>query len=123
VPGGSTFDELHLFHSDSLEGEWTPHCKNPIVSDVRRSRPAGALFFEGGRLIRPSQDCSVRYGYAMTMNKVEVLSVAEYRETPCERINPDWFPGSICTHTYNRTEEFEVLDGMRLKRTLRFLTR
>jgi hypothetical protein len=123
VPGGSTFDELHLFYSDSLEGEWTSHCKNPIVSDVRRSRPAGALFFEGGRLIRPSQDCSVRYGYAMTINEVKVLSETDYREVPCGRIESDWFPGSMCTHTYNRTEEFEVLDGMRLRRTLRFLTR
>ncbi len=122
VPGGSTFDELHLFYSDSLDGEWTPHPKNPIVSDVRRSRPAGALFYEGGRLIRPSQDCSIRYGYAMTLNEVRVLSVTEYRETPCGRLNSDWFPGSICTHTYNRTEEFEVLDGMKLKRTLRFLS-
>lgn len=121
VPGGSTFDELHLFYSDSLEGEWTPHPKNPIVSDVRRARPAGALFFEGGRLIRPGQDCSLRYGYALTFNEVEVLSESEYKEKPYSRIEPDWCPGSICTHTYNRTEEFEVLDGMKLRRYPRFL--
>jgi hypothetical protein len=121
VPGGSTFDELHLFYSDSLEGEWTPHPKNPIVSDVRRARPAGALFFEGGRLIRPGQDCSLRYGYALTFNEVEVLSESEYKERPYSRIEPDWCPGSICTHTYNRTEEFEVLDGMKLRRYPRFL--
>jgi hypothetical protein len=121
VPGGSTFDELHLFHSDSLEGEWTPHPKNPIVSDVRCARPAGALFVEGGKLIRPGQDCSLRYGYALTFNEVEVLSESDYREKPYSRIEPDWCPGSICTHTYNRTEEFEVLDGMKLRSYLRFL--
>jgi hypothetical protein len=38
-PGASTFDELHLFHAKSLWGIWTPHPKNPIVSDVRRARP------------------------------------------------------------------------------------
>ena len=121
VPGGSTFDELHLFYSDSLEGEWTPHPKNPIVSDVRRARPAGALFFEGGKLLRPGQDCSLRYGYALTFNEVEVLSESDYQEKPYNRIEPDWCPGSICTHTYNRTEEFEVLDGMKLNRYLRLL--
>ena len=121
VPGGSTFDELHLFYSDSLEGEWIPHPKNPIVSDVRRARPAGALFFEDGKLIRPGQDCSLRYGYALTFNEIEVLSEDEYREKPYNRIEPDWCPGSICTHTYNRTEEFEVLDGMKLKRGSRLL--
>ena len=121
VRGGSTFDELHLFHSDSLEGEWTPHPKNPIVSDVCCARPAGALFFEGGKLIRPGQDCSLRYGYALTFNEVEVLSESDYREKPYSRIEPGWCPGSICTHTYNRTEEFEVLDGMKLRSYLRLL--
>jgi hypothetical protein len=121
VPGGSTLDELHLFYADSLESEWTPHPKNPIVSDVRRARPAGALFFEGGKLIRPSQDCSLRYGYALTFNEVQVLSENDYKEKPCSRIEPDWCPGSICTHTYNRTEEFEVLDGMKLRHPLRLL--
>jgi hypothetical protein len=121
VPGGSTFDELYLFFADSLEGEWAAHPKNPIVSDVRRARPAGSLFYENSKLLRPSQDCSLRYGYAMTLNEVQILSEEEYRETPCGRIEPEWCPGSICTHTYNRSEEFEVLDGMKIGRPLRFL--
>jgi hypothetical protein len=115
VPGGSTFDELHLFYADSLEGEWTPHRKNPVVSDVRRARPAGALFFEGGKLIRPGQDCSLRYGYALTFNEIEILSETNYKEKPYNRIEPDWCRGSVCTHTYNRNEDFEVLDGMKLR--------
>jgi hypothetical protein len=121
APGTSTCDELHLFYADSLEGPWTPHPKNPIVSDVRRARPAGALFFEGQKLIRPSQDCSLRYGYAVAFNEVQVLSELDYKERPFCRIEPHWCPGSICTHTYNRTEEFEVLDGMKPRRRLRFL--
>jgi hypothetical protein len=123
VTGGSTFDELHLFYADSLEGEWTPHPKNPVVSDVRRARPAGRLFYEEGRLIRPSQDCSLRYGYAMMLNEVQILSENEYKEKPCGRIEADWCPGSICTHTYDRTDEFEVLDGMKIVRTLRLFGR
>ncbi len=123
VPGASTFDELHLFYADSLESSWTPHPKNPVVSDVRRARPAGALFWEGGKLIRPSQDCSLHYGHAMMLNEIQVLSESVYREKPTGRIEPDWHPGSVCTHTYNRTEEFEVLDGMKINRSLRFLTR
>jgi hypothetical protein len=118
-PGASTFDELHLFLADSLEGNWSSHPKNPIVSDVRRARPAGALFVEGGKLIRPSQDCSLRYGAALVLNEVKTLSETDYWEAPFSRIEPGWHVGSICTHTYNRTDEFEVLDGMRLKRTFR----
>lgn len=50
--------ELSLFFSDSLFGPWMPHPKNPIVCDVSGARPAGALFYEQGELIRPAQDCS-----------------------------------------------------------------
>ncbi len=122
VAGGSTFDELHLFFSESFDGNWSPHPKNPIVSDVRRARPAGALFMEGGKLIRPSQDCSLRYGAALVLNEVKTLSETDYLEVPFSRIDPGWYPGSICTHTYNRTDEFEVLDGMLLKKTFRFFS-
>jgi hypothetical protein len=121
VPGASTYDELHVFFADSLEGGWKSHPKNPVVSDVRRARPAGGLFWENGKLIRPSQDCSARYGYALAFNEIKVLSENEYREEPYSRIEPGWCPGSICTHTYNRTEEFEVLDGMKLTRKIRLL--
>ena len=88
---------------------------------MRRARPAGALFFEGGKLIRPGQDCSLRYGYALNFSEIETLSESDYEEKPYNRIEPDWCHGSICTHTYNRTEEFEVLDGMKLGRYPRLL--
>jgi hypothetical protein len=121
VPGGSAHDELHLFYADSLKSEWTAHPRNPIVSDVRRSRPAGTFFFENGKLMRPSQDCSLCYGSAININEVMILSETEYQERPCGRIEPRWHPSSICTHTYNRTDDFEVLDGMVMQRRLRLL--
>lgn len=121
--GASTHDELHVFHADTPLGEWTPHPKNPVVSDVRRARPAGALFFEDGRLIRPAQDCSVRYGYALVLNQVDKLSEIEYEERPQQRIGPEWQKGSLCSHTYSRTEDFEALDGMFARKELRLFTR
>lgn len=65
-PGASTHDELFLFHaSHPLSGTWTPHPENPIVSDVRRARPAGAVFWKEGAIYRPAQDCSEHYGYGL----------------------------------------------------------
>ncbi len=121
APGAETTDELHLFYADSPLDEWTPHPSNPVVSDVRHARPGGALFVENGELIRPSQDCSLRYGYALVLNRVEALSETEYRETPVRHIGPEWQKGNLCTHTYSRTDEWEVVDGMFLRRKLRFL--
>ena len=120
---GNTFDELHLFYADSLLGEWAPHPKNPIVSDVRSARPGGALFFEQGHLLRPAQDCALRYGHALVLNRVEELSESEYREVPYARIGPEWHPKNLCTHTYSRTDAFEVLDGMFVERDLRWVSR
>jgi hypothetical protein len=122
APGASTFDELHLFHAPALAGPWTPHPGNPVVSDVRRARPAGRLFEHEGRLLRPSQDCALRYGHAIWLNEVLVLSPTEYRERPFERIGPEWAAGNLCTHTYDRSARFEVLDGMRTRRVLRGLS-
>lgn len=106
-------NELSLFFSDSLFGEWHPHPKNPIVCDVHRARPAGALVLDSGVLIRPGQDCSKRYGYAVSLNRVEVLSETDYREVPIATISPNWLPGILATHTWNRTGDIRVLDGLR----------
>ena len=49
-----------LFFSESLDGAWHYHPRNPICSDVRRARGAGAPFFRDGKLMRPAQDSSTR---------------------------------------------------------------
>jgi hypothetical protein len=109
--GGAQKDELFLFHADALGGEWTPHPRNPVVSDVRRARPAGRFFREGGRLYRPAQDCSGEYGSAIWIHRVETLDERSYVETPVRRIDPSWWPGSRATHTLNRAGGFDAIDG------------
>jgi hypothetical protein len=113
ISGGATTDELFIFYSDSPFGEWVPHSKNPVVSDVRRSRPAGKLFWLNGSLYRPSQDNSLAYGYAVNLNRVDVLSEASYEETFVKQLKPTWLAGNRKTHTYNLSKELEVTDGMR----------
>jgi hypothetical protein len=103
--------ELSLFFADSLRGPWIPHPKNPIVCDVRRARPAGPLFFHNGELFRPGQDSSKDYGYAVCLNRVEVLSTTEYRERPVSRILPDWLQGITACHTVGYDSRFEVRDA------------
>ena len=109
--GGSLNDELFLLHADDVGGDWVPHPMNPIVSDVRRARPAGPLFWEGSTLYRPGQDCAADYGAAFWMNRVDVLDEKEYRETPVRRIDASWWPGGVCSHTYTRAGDFEAMDN------------
>jgi len=111
VAGATVQDELCLFWSTSLAGEWEPHPANPIVSDVRRARPAGRIFRHDGHLIRPAQDCSFRYGRAVVLNRIERLTRDDYHEVTVGRIDPDWMPGIVATHTYDANETYEVRDA------------
>ena len=107
----ASFDTtLCLFFANSPFGPWTAHPKNPIVSDVCHARPAGCLYFEDGRLIRPGQDCSKGYGYAVELHRVDVLSETDYRETLLASITPDRIPGSRGIHTVNQNAQYRVLD-------------
>jgi len=105
--------ETFLFWSKTLDGEWHYHPRNPICSDVRRARGAGAVFRSNGMLIRPAQDCSVRYGYAIALNRVLKISPADYQEELIEVIYPKWRPGLLGTHTLSSNEAFEAIDGLR----------
>jgi hypothetical protein len=106
-------NETFLFWAESLDGEWHYHPRNPICSDVRRARGAGPLFRSGGELIRPAQDCSVRYGYAIALNRVLKISPSDYAEEVIEVINPKWRKGLLGTHTLSSNDSFEVTDGLR----------
>lgn len=108
----SNCDELALFSSETLAGPWRPHPASPVISDVRRARPGGALFRDAqGRLIRPSQNCARAYGYALVFSEVLTLNETEYAERVVGRIEPDWLPRNLGTHTYTRSNDFEVIDG------------
>jgi hypothetical protein len=62
-------------------------------------------------LIRPSQDCAKAYGYAIVFSEVVKLTETEYEERPISRLDPGWVKKNLGTHTYTRTEQFEVIDG------------
>ncbi|MFZ6664027.1 glucosamine inositolphosphorylceramide transferase family protein [Peijinzhouia sedimentorum] len=110
--GSSAFDELFLFSTPSLtKPDWRSHPCNPIVSDVRNARMAGKLFLKDGEWIRPAQDCSVRYGYAIHFNKITKWSLEEYDEERIGEILPDWDKHLLGTHTFNMNEQIAVLDA------------
>lgn len=110
-PGFSEADELWGFWSHSPFGPWTPHRRNPLMRDVRRSRPAGSAFLEGGALILPVQDGALRYGHRIRFLRIDRLTPTEWAWTEVGQIDPDSIPGNQATHTYNRNEDFEVVDA------------
>lgn len=118
--------ELFLYYSDSfLSDNWISHPLNPIVSDIRTARPAGRIFIKDGKIIRPSQDCSVRYGRAINYNVIITLSENEYFETLSERVEPDWDKSLKGIHTLNSDGGSIIIDAysFRLRRPLSFLSK
>ena len=107
------FMETLLFSADRLDGAWHLHPASPVSRSVRNSRSAGNLWWKNGRLFRPTQDCSVRYGFAIQVNEVLRLTPDEFEERPVSHILPSWMPGLVGTHTWNETASFQVIDGLR----------
>jgi hypothetical protein len=101
--------QLSLFSADDLDGEWQPHPANPVVRDVTRARPAGRIVRRGGAVIRPGQDCSGRYGAAIALNRIDVLSADRYAETTIRRLRPS---RRLASHTWDADGAFEVVDVM-----------
>ncbi|MSV29835.1 MAG: hypothetical protein EXQ52_13980 [Bryobacterales bacterium] len=103
--------QLWLYSASSLDGAWTPHPCNPISTDVRYARGGGAIFRHGGRLYRPSQDCSGEYGRSMTLNEIVLMDSEHYREEPRVTVEPGWMKDLVGTHTYGRAGAVEIIDG------------
>jgi len=103
--------QLWLFYASGPGGEWCPHPANPLSTDVRNSRGAGAILRRDGKLFRPSQDCSRRYGFSFTLNEIVVLDPERYEERPGLTVLPNWAPNLVATHTYSQSGSLEVIDG------------
>ena len=106
-------DELNLFYSDKLiTDKWISHPKNPIVSDFKRSRPAGKIFKHKNKLYRPAQNGLKHYGYGIAINQIVELTENSYREELIDSISPDWEEDIIGTHTLNSVSRLTVIDAL-----------
>jgi hypothetical protein len=113
LPGAGNRDELHLYRAASPLGPWTPHPRNPVKSDCRSARPAGAPFRRGDALYRPAQNCGGNYGASIVIHRIDELTPEAYRETAVQEIMPDPRSGARRIHTLNRCRGLMVVDLLR----------
>jgi hypothetical protein len=110
---GSSWNALHLFYAEHfLSSQWMPHPHNPIVRDIKSARPAGRIFLRDGQLIRPSQDCSVRYGYALNFNRICELTESNYSEVLTWSLKPPSQRKILGTHTWNESGGVIAIDAL-----------
>lgn len=107
------YDKLSLYYKS--KNGWEASLNNPIVVGADHARNGGALFENGGRLIRPAQNCEKSYGESLKFYHIKKIDKEFYEEelisTFCIR--------DVCTskhikfdgiHTYNRNGKYEVID-------------
>ena len=108
--GSYTWDELCIFFADNLFGPWKPHLLNPVKCDSTSSRPAGPLFSLNGQLIRPTQNCSRRYGGGINFCKVDALTEVDFNESVLLSLPPSALLGQDGLHTFSFSDRIEVID-------------
>ena len=110
VAGASPNMYLHIYYSENIWDGWRPHPQNPITRDVQGARPAGKLFTFRGKLVRPAQIGTPKYGYGVRFHDVIKLSPTEYEETAVDDMTP-WAMDILATHTYSATDNCFVTDA------------
>ncbi len=109
--GTSKSEKLLLYYSDNpLHEQWIAHPQNPIVSDIRKARPAGKIFKQGEKLIRPAQNCQEIYGQGFSFNEIIKLNENEYVENQLDSFEPTWDKNVIGMHTFNYDVDCTVID-------------
>ena len=112
--GHNAHDNLHLLFAPSLTGPWTPHPANPVQLGRDRSRGAGPIVVVNGRLLRPTQDCSIHYGGALRIMEITTCTPERYEEKQVKYFKPNAraYPDGL--HTICAWGDRCLVDGMRL---------
>ena len=109
-------DSLSIFYSDDLfSDKWTPLPKNPVVSNVRKSRSAGKIFELNREHYRPAQDCAGGYGKGIIFNKIITLNESEYYEEEVKSIYSEFDSTIEGIHTFAQCEKLRIFDFKKLK--------
>lgn len=101
---------LYLYHAADITGPWIPHKANPVKTSLADARPGGPIFRMNGALIRPAQDCSVRYGGRLVLNRIDVLSEDCFVEEAV-RVLPPFPARPDGIHTICGVGDKTIIDG------------
>jgi hypothetical protein len=84
-----------------------------VKIDIAGARPAGNFFMRDGLLHRPAQDCTERYGHAITIQRIDVLTPEAFAETCVARIDASVArrKGAIGVHTLSHGHGWVALDA------------
>ncbi|MFK9089943.1 hypothetical protein [Bacillus salipaludis] len=102
---------LHLFFSDSLEGEWQEHPKSPLITNNNNvTRPGGRVIVDENKIYRYAQDGEPNYGSSVSVFEIKEISEKEYIEEEVNII----LSGTNSKHDW-RKDGMHSIDQLKIK--------
>lgn len=105
--------ELYIYRVNSVTlEEITPHKQNPVLIDSRVARNGGCIFEKGGIIYRPSQrNTDGIYGRALNINRIQKLSLDEYKEEVVATYYPTFEKDVMAMHHLHQSKNTFVFDA------------
>lgn len=105
--------ELYIYKMGSIRLEnLQPHAQNPVIIDARVARNAGSIFEYKNEFYRPSQrNTDGVYGRALNINRIEKLTIDEYKEENIRICEPDFDKNLVAMHHLHQNNDLYVFDA------------
>lgn len=104
-----SLEKAYLYISNRIDGPFKQVDYAPVQMSRSCSRPGGNWFYANNHLYRPAQDCSVNYGGALKVMRVNSLHPFQEQEVlTVQSLN---FKYNLGVHTINFLNGLAVVDG------------
>lgn len=111
--------ELHVAYASTLTGPWQMHPRNPVHVSASSARMGGTPFIYGGQLYLPTQDCTLTYGGALTLVRVDRLTPQDFACSIARSLPPAraFAPFTDGFHTLSSFGDSTLIDAKRIYRS------
>lgn len=104
-------EKLFLFKQEA-DGNFYNINKLPIKVDNKTSRSAGRVFAWHDKLVRPVQDCEIKYGKQVKLMEIKEIHENAFVEIEITALNSNLNPPfDEGFHTFNVYDGFIIIDG------------
>lgn len=104
-----SLEKAYLYVSNTIDGLYEQVGNLPVQVSRANSRPGGNWFYADNVLYRPAQDCSVKYGGALKVMRVD--SFDPFQEQELFTVHPLNYRYNLGIHTINFLNGVAVVDG------------